>query len=82
MVGIGSARCSMISTGGMYIETPSPLAEGSIVSLRFKMSPQDPNSITADALVMYIHDGKGMGVAFSDLNPSDRDRIEHLVQRT
>jgi hypothetical protein len=79
--GVGTANGSMISTGGMYIETEVPLPEGSTLSLRFKLADEDPSPVTAQALVMYIHDGVGMGVAFSDLASGDRDRIEKLVNR-
>jgi Tfp pilus assembly protein PilZ len=80
MMGIGTGRGSTISTGGMYIETATPLPEGSTVLLQFRLKDEDENPITVQALVMYIHDGVGMGVAFTDLPPEEQVRIERLIK--
>ncbi len=74
-------RCSEISTGGMFLDTTSPLTEGSMLNLSFKPKDTDDNPVQVSALVMYIHDGKGMGVAFADLSEGDRERLERLLEK-
>lgn len=80
MMGIGTGHGSSISVGGLYIETATPLPEGATVLLQFRLEDSDENPITVQALVMYIHDGIGMGVAFTDLPPEQQKRIERLIK--
>ena len=80
MENIGTARSSVLSAGGMYIEIVNPLPEGSTIKLQFKLYDKDEQSIKVQALVMYIHDGVGMGVAFSNLSPKNRKKIAGFLE--
>jgi uncharacterized protein (TIGR02266 family) len=69
-----------ISVGGMFIETKTPFPEGSVVKLRFHLDDGGP-IVPVDAEVRYMMDKLCMGVAFIDLSPSDRNRIETYVTK-
>jgi c-di-GMP-binding flagellar brake protein YcgR len=79
--GVGPARSSDISAGGMYIETMSGFRVGADVVLQFKLNHTDRDVIKSHALVRYVHEGVGMGLAFTDLSPDDRDKIDRLVNQ-
>lgn len=54
-----------VSGGGIFLNTPSPLASGSDVELSFRLSPDGPN-IACSGRVVYALPGVGMGIQFLD----------------
>jgi len=81
MEGVKNVRCSELSIGGMYIEAGVVFPEGTTVDLRFKLADTDKQPIKVKALVMYVHDGLGMGVAFSNLTVKDRKKIQKFIKQ-
>lgn len=72
------SRVQDLSLGGVFIATPSPLAVGANLKLLFSLAEGE---IHADAVVRFHADGKGMGVEFTHVPPSDRARLEKFVKR-
>ena len=56
---------SDVSGGGIFLNTPSPLASGSDVELSFRLSPDGPD-IACSGRVVYAVPGVGMGIQFLD----------------
>lgn len=67
-----------ISTGGVFVETEEPLAKGSEVQLRFRLTPDSP-ILEVRAAVAYSLPGQGMGLRFLDLPSELRQAIETFV---
>ncbi len=74
---LGHARD--ISLGGMLIETPDTLVEGSTVIVRFFL-PQDPRPIQAAGLVVRVAAGSSMGIAFLGLRRTDQERVTDYIR--
>ena len=79
VVGVGVRRASDLGIGGMYIETISTFPVGSILNIRFKLDGDDPTPLDVQARVMYEHESVGIGLAFVDLPPEARMRIERFI---
>jgi c-di-GMP-binding flagellar brake protein YcgR len=82
VVDLGTFRCSDLSLGGMYLETVQSFPVGDVVTVRFKLRHTDEHAIRITARVLYIHEGVGVGLAFVDLNPHDREKIEKFIDQT
>lgn len=54
-----------VSAGGIFLNTPSPLASGSDVELNFRVSPDGPE-IACSGRVVWALPGVGMGIQFVD----------------
>lgn len=65
-----TGRCSDLGLGGCYVDTLIPFAAGSAVRVRIE---RDGSSFEAAALVSYAHVSLGMGLAFTEIKPADRD---------
>lgn len=76
--GIGVAEIVSLGFGGVYINTPRPLSEGSVFDLSLPLPDGEP-VIQVRAKVVYVEQGKGMGVQFSDLKTRDAERIGVLL---
>jgi len=68
-----------LSLGGMFIETPDPLPEGAILTVRFNLNQMD-RVVTATAQVSYDIEKMGMGVLFMEIRPQDCDAIREYVE--
>ena len=79
--GVGAARSADISAGGMYIESVATFQEGANVTLEFKLNDTDEHPIKSHARVKYVHEGVGMGLAFTDISTEDQKRIDTLVHQ-
>lgn len=79
--GMSLAFSRDISQGGMFVETPQPVAVGSQVGLRFHLNDGGP-VIVASGEVTYQVGKLGMGVRFSEVSPTDRNRIEAYVAKS
>ncbi len=69
-----------ISVGGIFIETKSPLPEGSGVRVRFHLGDGGP-IVVVEAEVRYAIRDLCMGIEFVSLSPADRNRIEAYVMK-
>ena len=77
LASLGRAR--NLSVGGILIETPETLPEGSDVIVRFFVPPgQQP--VEAVGRVVRAEPGRSMGIAFLGLPASYRQRILHYVR--
>lgn len=67
-----------ISVGGMFIDCILPPPMGTMVDLQFRL--QGYNSpIDAKAQVVFVQDGIGMGVEFTQIDPDVRAFIEAMI---
>ncbi len=73
-------RLADISFGGMFIDTLTAFAPGTIITIRFRLAHSD-DPIVVTAKVLYVQDKIGTGVKFLDLKPEDREKIRELVDR-
>jgi hypothetical protein len=72
-----SAQTSDISRTGCYIDTLNPVAQGSQVRLRIAHHSEIFEAIVE---VVYISYGLGMGVAFKEVAPGQREKLERWLQ--
>jgi hypothetical protein len=71
-----SGRLSDIGEGGCYFEVMSPFAVGNIVTLRiFK----DDYEFTTKAKVLYSTGGIGMGLAFTNIEPTQQRLLDRWL---
>src|SRR5207245_7729773 len=68
-----SARVSELGIGGCYIETLNPFPRETVVQLRIL---RDQGVFETKAKVVYFHANFGMGLAFTDMIPSQRSVLE------
>jgi PilZ domain len=66
---------SDLSTRGMFIHSPKPFPEGSIVKIHFRLRRID-FAVNVRAEVRHCIAGAGFGVEFLDLEPEARWAIE------
>jgi hypothetical protein len=69
-------RVSDIGRGGCYVETMSPFPVGAIVKLKVT---KDDKSFAAGARVLYSTGGMGMGVIFTEIEPSQAQVLERWL---
>ena len=67
-----------ISRGGIAIGTPQPLDRHETIPLRFRV-PGTSSHIFAEARVVWVSPGIGMGLQFRDLKPADQAVIAAFV---
>jgi hypothetical protein len=61
-----TGRCSDLSSGGCYVDTPSPLAAGAKVKIRIT---HENREFEAVGVVAYAHARMGMGLSFTEVKP-------------
>ncbi len=69
-------RIRNLSTGGAFVQTLNPPAEGTVINLRFMLG-----SFQVEVLGRVVRQLplQGMGVQFLDLGPAGREAIESLL---
>jgi hypothetical protein len=67
------AKTSTISRKGCYVETATPSPVGT--SMRLVIS-REQGAFATKGEVIYVHEGKGMGVVFVDVSP---DQVKTLL---
>lgn len=72
-------RASDISVGGLQIETPDTLAEGTTTIVRFFLPP-GRQPIEAAGRVVRTEAGKRMAIAFLDLPENQQQSILHYIE--
>ncbi len=69
-------RIRNLSTGGAFIQTLNPPAEGSIINLRFMLGSFQVETLGRVVRQLQL---QGMGVQFLDLSPAGREAIAGLL---
>lgn len=71
-------RCTLsdISTGGCYVETPSPFPAGTSVQIVVRTLDM---KLQVLGTVQATHPGFGMGVEFSLKSPYEREQVQQLI---
>jgi c-di-GMP-binding flagellar brake protein YcgR len=71
-------RCELsdLSTGGCYVEMPTPLSAGMKVEIVVRTRDL---KISTKGVVQAVHPGFGMGVSFEPRTQKERDEIEQLI---
>jgi hypothetical protein len=72
-----SARTSDISRTGCYVDTLNPIPRGSRVKLRFTHHQEEFEAI---GLVVYVSQGLGMGIQFTEVSPDQQARLNHWLE--
>jgi uncharacterized protein (TIGR02266 family) len=67
-----------ISEGGVRVKTANPLAEDSVVHLKFTL-PNSEKEINVSGVVRHVNPGSGMGVQFADLEGATLEVIRQYV---
>ena len=70
------ARTADIDRGGCYIDTLNPLPIGTTVTVRMT---KENRSFKADAEVVYVQTGIGMGLAFTEAETEQLQNLDHWV---
>ena len=71
-----SGRLSDLGEGGCYFEVMNPFAVGDNVRLHIF---RDDQEFTAKAKVLYSTGGIGMGLAFTDIEPTQRRLLDRWI---
>ncbi len=76
-------RMANLSVGGAFFAHTVPHELGTIVQLRFEL-PGDPEPLACKGEIVSARDEQGepgMGVRFLEVRPTDRRRLELLIER-
>ncbi len=71
-----SARTSDVSVHGCYLDTLNPFSPGTHIHVHLTKGDEAFHSL---AVVVYAHEGLGMGVAFTEISPSARKMLERWM---
>jgi hypothetical protein len=71
-----SARMSELGLGGCYVDTLSPFPTGTLLHLRII---RDGGAFECEAKVVYVHEGFGMGIAFTNMALDQRRMLENWI---
>jgi len=74
----GVASTKDISAGGLYMNTPAQIPEGSILLLRIPLS--NNKQIVCNGAVVYSNPGFGVGVKFQGLSEQDRALLQNELE--
>jgi len=71
-------RCQLsdISSGGCYVEMPTPFSAATKVEIVVRTRDL---KISTSGVVQAVHRGFGMGVSFEPRTQAERDQIEQLI---
>ena len=71
-----SARTCDVSVHGCYLDTINPFSTGTRIRVHLTKGNETFHSL---AVVVYVHYGLGMGVAFTEISPSAREMIQRWM---
>jgi len=74
------ARASTLGGGGLFLEGPQELAQGSEVVVRFRPAKHLP-FVEARAKVCYVVPGQGTGLEFTEISSEHHQIILRLIHR-
>lgn len=80
IMGIGKARSTNISLGGIFLKTRVELSAGKILILRFHLADDDPQIITANARVVFSRGGIGTGFEFKNLPFKTLEKLSSFLE--
>jgi hypothetical protein len=69
-------RISDLSAYGCYLDTMNPFTSGTRIRIRLTKGNGTFQSL---ALVIYSHDALGMGISFTDVNPSAQETLQRWL---
>ncbi len=72
------SRVTTLALGGVFITTRNPAEVGAMLKLVFHLPGGD---VRARAVVRMNETGRGMGIEFISMDPSDRARIQQALKR-
>jgi hypothetical protein len=72
------ATLEEISVGGCFLETTWPLPVGTRLELLLNIHQTE---VHAKGKIVYIDPSLGMGVAFTEVSPADREHVEKVTTR-
>jgi hypothetical protein len=72
-----SGRASDLGAGGCYIDTVTPFPIGTTVVLNLT---SENHNVHAMANVVYAHTGMGMGLAFSEMTPTQQANLSSWLR--
>jgi hypothetical protein len=72
----GVASTQDISPGGLYMNTQAVIPEGALLTLRVPLEGRD---LVCNGEVVYINQGRGVGVHFQGLSDEDRAHLEKAI---
>jgi hypothetical protein len=73
----GVASTKDISVGGLYMNTQATLPRGSVLLLRI---PLQDGQLVANAEVVYVNEGSGVGLQFQGLSAEDRVALQRELE--
>jgi PilZ domain-containing protein len=71
-----SARMSELGLGGCYVDTLCPFPTGTLLHVRII---RDGGAFECEAKVVYVHEGFGMGIAFTNMAIDQRRMLENWI---
>ncbi|HKQ85896.1 MAG TPA: PilZ domain-containing protein [Candidatus Acidoferrales bacterium] len=71
-----SARISELGVGGCYVDAMNPFPEGTAVTVRIL---RDQGAFETKGKVVYCHPACGMGLSFTETEPSQRSVLEEWL---
>jgi hypothetical protein len=71
-----SAQVSEIGLGGCYSSTPNPFPYGTLVQIRII---RGGGAFECEAKVVYVHEGVGMGIAFTNIALDQRRLLQNWI---
>jgi PilZ domain len=71
-----TGRCSDVSSGGCYVDTPSPLNVGARVKIRIA---HEHREFEAVGVVVYAHVRMGMGLSFTEVKPEHQAALQAWI---
>jgi hypothetical protein len=69
-------RISDLSVYGCYLDTLNPFSSGTRIRIHLTKGNEAFQSL---ALVIYAHDGLGMGISFTDVNPGAQEILKRWL---
>ncbi len=72
------SRVRNVGMGGLFLETPRPLAKGQTTTLHFLVGE---GQIRAEASIQHVTPGKGLGMRFTAVHQQDRAPLAALLNR-
>lgn len=72
------SRVRDLSAGGVFVSTRDPIAVGTTIKMLFSLPEGE---IRVQGMVRFSADGRGFGVEFTNMGPTDRARLLELLRR-
>jgi uncharacterized protein (TIGR02266 family) len=74
-----SARVTDVSEKGLFVDSRSPLKEGSPVTFTFSLTDSGDKPITGEGKVVWRQEAVGMGIEFTGLSDENRAKIRQFI---